>query len=597
MFFLDTKAVVNGSNGGGSVMKVERKKKKEKRQWESWGPEDKDTFFEALHAYGKDFDKVQSFIATRQKRRGEMPSLIKNKDQVRHFYYRTLNKITKYIPPEKLGENDTQKKTLYELKSLICYGELRKKMQGLNEKLGKKLNELINDGATSIRYNQRNIRIKAPAGRALKKLLNDGDSHPPPVPSKLVIEIVPLDNTAWSTVQRLARNPRLRTTVSSKKQLSGLLSYLKSKWPIVSTTEKALDISFVIPTEFDSNSICVDLDTGTKKSSGSSTTFNQCDTSNSKDTNIVGEACISSGKISTDEQNSSHSPDLLDSAEAMDCGKENRPSTLIHSNLDTSFVAASVNECGGDDKCFQECEIEIENTSNENMSKNDLKYWNLQNCGSITVGDVYCKTGRPSKVKLQYCWRGQNSKINWNQDALQKLIKVAVSEFKELKENRPSESFKSSASKQTVSTKVSSNNSQTSKKTRIAPKRVERLPFLLPSVVPSNVTVQESSKPSATPVSPSSRLISRTRKQQRKSTPVVHQRTLLPRPANSVPTVAASAVPPGAVAVSFIPQPGQAVGTILAAGVPTTSVSTATPQLSASKHLPSNTTGVELMIY
>ncbi|KAK3699927.1 hypothetical protein QZH41_016594, partial [Actinostola sp. cb2023] len=33
--------------------------KKTKRQWESWGLEDKNAFFDALHEHGKDFDKIQ----------------------------------------------------------------------------------------------------------------------------------------------------------------------------------------------------------------------------------------------------------------------------------------------------------------------------------------------------------------------------------------------------------------------------------------------------------------------------------------------------------------------------------------------------------
>ena len=586
-------------------MKGQRKKKKKvKRQWESWGPEDRDTFFEALHVYGKDFDKVQSFIATRQKRRGEVPALIKNKDQVRHFYYRTLNKISKYIPAEKLAESDTQKKMMYELLSLVCYGELRKKMHGLNEKQGKKLSELINDGATSIRYNQRNIRIKAPVCRALKKLLDDGEAQPPPVPSKLVVEIMPQDNIAWTTVQRLSKNPRLRTTVSSRKQLGGLLTYLKCKWPVASTVEGTLDVCFVVPSEFYNGSSITSSDALPGKSAGSQCSPSPCNSS-PRATEKVDDIYPASGKALGDVPTSAVSADATDNSESMDCGKENRPSSLVHSNLDVKTVKPSAKESQQASKDVlddvQECRADEEISTSEkgvsDASEGDLKFWTLQSCGNITIGDIYCRVGRPAKVKLEYCWKTLNgSDRKWNHNALQKLLKVAATEFTGLKENKRSESSKSSVSKQSTVTKTPSSTAQ-SKTTRIAPKKVDRLPFLLPSVVPPSVTAQGSTKLSVSSLSPPTRLLPRARKQQRKPAPiVVHQRTLLPRPAGAVPRVAANTVPPGAVAVSFIPQPGQAVGTILAAGLPTTSVTTSASQFSTSKHSTTVSAGMEYFI-
>ena len=63
----------NGANEGvpnSSSPQANRRKKPPKRQWESWGKAEKDTFFEALHEYGKDFDKICNFIAAKHKRRG-----------------------------------------------------------------------------------------------------------------------------------------------------------------------------------------------------------------------------------------------------------------------------------------------------------------------------------------------------------------------------------------------------------------------------------------------------------------------------------------------------------------------------------------------
>lgn len=81
-----------GSSGG-----EKEEGKKVRRQWESWSTEDKNTFFEGLYEHGKDFEAIQNNIALKYKKKGKPASMVKNKEQVRHFYYRTWHKITKYI--------------------------------------------------------------------------------------------------------------------------------------------------------------------------------------------------------------------------------------------------------------------------------------------------------------------------------------------------------------------------------------------------------------------------------------------------------------------------------------------------------------------
>jgi hypothetical protein len=72
--------------------------KPKKRSWELWSQDDKNTFFEALNEYGKDFDAIQNHFATKARKKGMVGEhLIKNKDQVRHFYYRTWHKISKHL--------------------------------------------------------------------------------------------------------------------------------------------------------------------------------------------------------------------------------------------------------------------------------------------------------------------------------------------------------------------------------------------------------------------------------------------------------------------------------------------------------------------
>lgn len=151
-----------------------------------WSPEDKDIFFEALNEFGKDFDAIQQHINNKFKKKGLPDSLIKTKDQVRHFYYRTWHKVSKHL---KFAEGIatlfcnlyvTQiaglnllldiKKIAQELYALINYGELRKKAGSVSEKTCMKLNELIYRGTVAIRVKGKTIRIKTPMCRALRKL-------------------------------------------------------------------------------------------------------------------------------------------------------------------------------------------------------------------------------------------------------------------------------------------------------------------------------------------------------------------------------------------------------------------------------------------
>eukprot|EP00250_Pteridium_aquilinum_P008893 c18286_g1_i1 orf=1072-3648(-) len=61
--------------------------KKATRQWEAWTHEEEESFFIALRNVGKNFDKITSKVQS------------KNKDQVRHYYYRVIRRINKLLGP------------------------------------------------------------------------------------------------------------------------------------------------------------------------------------------------------------------------------------------------------------------------------------------------------------------------------------------------------------------------------------------------------------------------------------------------------------------------------------------------------------------
>ncbi|KAJ7305776.1 hypothetical protein JRQ81_010142 [Phrynocephalus forsythii] len=212
--------------------------KKVRRQWESWSAEDKNTFFEGLYEHGKDFEAIQNNIALKYKKKSKPASMVKNKEQVRHFYYRTWHKISKYIDFDNVFSQGLKKSSL-ELYGLICYGELRKKIGGcMDDKNAAKLNELIQVGATTVRYKGRNLRIKAPMCRALKKLCDpegisdEEDQKPVRLPLKVPVELQPRNNHAWARVQSLAQNPRLRMIVELHRKVSSLIEFLKQKWAL-----------------------------------------------------------------------------------------------------------------------------------------------------------------------------------------------------------------------------------------------------------------------------------------------------------------------------------------------------------------------------
>lgn len=205
---------------------------KSKRQWELWSVEDKDSFFEGLCEYGKDFESIHNLIVNKCKKKGAvMPVTLKNKEQVRHFYYRTWHKISKLIEPV-----EDLKKDIQELYGLISYSVLRKKLRGgvnPNDKNWQKLNDLVHQGAATIKVKGKRIRVKTPVCNALKKLncYEEPRRDPgPKVPDKIRVEFRPKTNTAWQRVQDLSHNPRVRVTVQPDRHLQSLIKHLEQKW-------------------------------------------------------------------------------------------------------------------------------------------------------------------------------------------------------------------------------------------------------------------------------------------------------------------------------------------------------------------------------
>lgn len=202
-----------------------------KRQWELWTVDEKSTFFQALNECGRNFDAIKNNFAQKYKKKGAPAIMIKNKEQVRHFYYRTWHKISKYIEMK-----DGIKKHALEVYGLIHYGEMRKRLGGmLADKNLHKLNEFIQEGSTLIKIRRKSFRIRTPYCNALKKINNvedpvEDDDSACRVPERVTLELNPKNNSAWLHVQEMAQNPRLRMTLKSDQHLSTVMSFLQKKW-------------------------------------------------------------------------------------------------------------------------------------------------------------------------------------------------------------------------------------------------------------------------------------------------------------------------------------------------------------------------------
>lgn len=64
-----------------------------------------------------------------------------------------------------------------------------------------------------------------------KKFLPDNKSESSEkVPDKICVEMTPKTNAAWSFVQELATNPRVRMLLKGDRKLSSVMNYMSSKW-------------------------------------------------------------------------------------------------------------------------------------------------------------------------------------------------------------------------------------------------------------------------------------------------------------------------------------------------------------------------------
>ncbi|XP_055304646.1 protein cramped isoform X2 [Sitodiplosis mosellana] len=191
-----------------------------------WNNIERNLFFDAINEYGKDFESIANYINGKQKRKNATDPTYKAKEHVRLLYYQTFTKISKYL---RFSEDVAKK--VQELYAIINYGEMRKKIPVDNQKFYMKLRELVYRGSVTWRVKGKNCRIKTPSCPALRKI-NQVEKWQEDIklPAKVDVDLRPSDNESWYTVQSIAQNPRVKTSLPLQKRLISLLKTLQQKW-------------------------------------------------------------------------------------------------------------------------------------------------------------------------------------------------------------------------------------------------------------------------------------------------------------------------------------------------------------------------------
>ncbi|XP_047027851.1 protein cramped [Helicoverpa zea] len=191
-----------------------------------WSTDEKNLFFEALNEYGKDFDAITAYICAKMKKKGMPDVNLKTKTQVSHFYYRTWHKLSKHV---HFDEN--VKKVAQELYALINYGELRKKLVSVNEKTCARLGDMVLCGSIVVRARGRNLRVRTPMCRALRRLNQITElALGARVCGRAQVSLRARECAAWARVQAAAHNPRAALALPLRARLRALLRALQNRW-------------------------------------------------------------------------------------------------------------------------------------------------------------------------------------------------------------------------------------------------------------------------------------------------------------------------------------------------------------------------------
>lgn len=413
----------------------------------SWSQEDKDIFFEALNEYGKDFEAIQQHINNKFKKKSLPDSVVKTKDQIRHFYYRTWHKVAKH-----LKFSDDIKKPTQELYALVNYGELRKKVGSVSEKVCMKLNELICRGSLQLRVRGKTIRVKTPMCRALRRLNELDEKHEDlKLPTRVLVELRPKNMESWLKVQFMAQNPRVRVSLPLQKRVSALLNCMNTRWKtqVARSYEKVLNSVNNVTSECIDETACEDhkaILSPQLRLAPKSDSPVEVPTINLSEYLTSQRICLNAYeerigvKISSEQLWQSSNTafkgggKLTKKAAAKrqrnesTCDKKheeeklNNNKTESEMDVDNPMTVNEVVDNAVNTILALQSDMEIVNLKEEvkeekvDEVKEDKKLdvtkiktgWTLDDCGTLTIGELYLMFGQDSKLTLEYSWDPPN---------------------------------------------------------------------------------------------------------------------------------------------------------------------------------------------
>jgi len=199
--------------------------KKEKQRPETWNKIEQQIFFNALRQNGKNFEAITQYFNTRQKRY-KIDAGQRSKEQIRHFFYRTWHKVSKYISLPKVDESihDIQ------VNCVIAFNALMNKSHRWNKKSALKLVELINHGWTTVRKKGKITRLRMPICKPSKNSVTTTSESNVALPQTISLYLHPKHEISFCRVQKLAQNPYLMVEVQNTQSIGQLISMLESKW-------------------------------------------------------------------------------------------------------------------------------------------------------------------------------------------------------------------------------------------------------------------------------------------------------------------------------------------------------------------------------
>lgn len=211
------------------------------------------SFFEAICEYGKDFNNINQHIALKSSKGAQdKKEEDKKREQIRNFYNKLYTKLSQLVKID-----DRVEKVYQELYLLINYGEIWKKHGFIfNKKTKKLLEELVYQGYTTFRFKNKNVRLRTPTCKALKKINGIGIDEKEKVvtsrelPKEVIVEFHPATNRDWLKVQSLSQNPLVRARLSIQKRLTDILEFLEIKWNLSrEKSDRIVDVWLKLPRE------------------------------------------------------------------------------------------------------------------------------------------------------------------------------------------------------------------------------------------------------------------------------------------------------------------------------------------------------------